>query len=313
MSTLGNRVPHIVRVGFAVVLLIALATTAAASVTLQIEPSSVSVAPGATTLISVTISDVVAPGLAAFQFNLVFDPDVVNLLDPNAAGPDPPFAPSSNWMLTSTGRSAVGTNAIDNATGVVTVAYGTTPGGALPTGDGTIAVIKVKGVATGSSPLTLSNVILADAGEPPQPFSATLVPGAVTVGVGDTDDDGVPDDGDGSGDPTDHPCAPGASVGCDDNCRYRSNPDQADANGDGVGDVCTCGDMNGNGLVDGADLTLYKRYFGGLSSPFSTDRCGVSPAPDGGACNGADLTVIKRYFGGLPPGITNTCSAYVGP
>ena len=71
--------------------------------------------------------------------------------------------------------------------------------------------------------------------------------------------------------------------------------------------------MNGNGLIDGADLTLYMRYFGGLSSPFSLDRCGVSPAPDGGACDGADLTVIKRYFGGLPPGITNTCSAYVGP
>jgi len=71
--------------------------------------------------------------------------------------------------------------------------------------------------------------------------------------------------------------------------------------------------MNGDGFVNGADLTLYKRYFGGLQSPFSIDRCGASPAPDGGACNGADLTIIKRYFGGLPPGITNTCAAYVGP
>jgi hypothetical protein len=50
-----------------------------------------------------------------------------------------------------------------------------------------------------------------------------------------------------------------------------------------------------------------------VSSPFSMECCGVSPASDGGACNGAALTVIKRQFGGLPPGITNSCSAYVGP
>jgi len=98
-----------------------------------------------------------------------------------------------------------------------------------------------------------------------------------------------------------------------DNCEYRANLGQQDANGDGLGDVCQCADMNGDGFVNGADLTLYKRYFGGLQSPFSIDRCGASPAPDGGACNGADLTIIKRYFGGLPPGITNTCAAYVGP
>lgn len=53
-----------------------------------------------------------------------------------------------------------------------------------------------------------------------------------------------------------------------DNCALRTNADQADANGDRVGDVCQCGDMNGNGLIDGADLTLYKRFFGGLVSPF---------------------------------------------
>jgi hypothetical protein len=131
--------------------------------------------------------------------------------------------------------------------------------------------------------------------------------------VPDADGDGIPDDGDGSGDPTDNPCPAGVTEGCDDNCRFRANADQSDANADGLGDVCQCADMNGNGLVDGADLTLYRRYFGGLSSPFSTDRCGVSPAPDGGTCDGADLTVITRFFGGLSPGITNTCSAYAGP
>jgi len=98
-----------------------------------------------------------------------------------------------------------------------------------------------------------------------------------------------------------------------DNCTYRANSDQEDANDDGMGDSCQCADMNGDGFVNGADLTLYKRFFGGLTSPFSVDRCGVSPAPDGGACNGADLTIIKRHFGGLSPGLANTCSAYMGP
>jgi hypothetical protein len=107
-----------------------------------------------------------------------------------------------------------------------------------------------------------------------------------------------------------------------DNCPATSNGSlvlddagrgQSDANGDGIGDVCQCGDMNGDGFVNGADLTLYKRRFGGLLSPFSVERCGVSPTPDGGACDGADFTVIKRHFGGFPPGITNSCSAYVGP
>ena len=129
----------------------------------------------------------------------------------------------------------------------------------------------------------------------------------------DTDGDGILDDGDCSGIVGDYPCPHAVTTDCDDNCTFRWNPDQSDVSGDGVGDVCQCADMNGDGLIDGADLTLYRRYFGGLPSPFSLDRCGVSPAPDGGACDGADLTVILRSFGGLSPGITNTCSAYMGP
>ena len=129
----------------------------------------------------------------------------------------------------------------------------------------------------------------------------------------DWDSDGVPDNGDGVGVVGDNPCTDGVTTNCDDNCTYRANSDQADADGDGVGDTCQCADMNGDGFVNGADLTLYKRYFGGLTSPFSIDRCGASPAQDGGACDGADLTIIRRHFGGLPPGISDSCSAYVGP
>jgi len=42
----------------------------------------------------------------------------------------------------------------------------------------------------------------------------------------DTDEDGVLDDGDQSGDPLDNPCAEGETLGCDDNCPDFANADQ---------------------------------------------------------------------------------------
>ena len=54
----------------------------------------------------------------------------------------------------------------------------------------------------------------------------------------DDDNDGIPDDGDGSGVIGDNPCTGGATEGCDDNCLLIDNPDQADANSDGIGDIC---------------------------------------------------------------------------
>ncbi|KPJ58467.1 MAG: hypothetical protein AMJ42_03235, partial [Deltaproteobacteria bacterium DG_8] len=54
----------------------------------------------------------------------------------------------------------------------------------------------------------------------------------------DSDADGVLDDGDFSGTAGDKPCTGGETLGCDDNCPLTYNPDQSDANGDGIGDAC---------------------------------------------------------------------------
>jgi len=55
--------------------------------------------------------------------------------------------------------------------------------------------------------------------------------------VRDSDNDGIPDDGNFDGDDADN-CVTGDSTECDDNCEYVANADQTDSDGDGKGDVC---------------------------------------------------------------------------
>jgi hypothetical protein len=60
----------------------------------------------------------------------------------------------------------------------------------------------------------------------------------------DTDEDGIRD-GDGS-----TPCIGGNTIDCDDNCISTPNPDQADIDYDGIGDVCdACTDVDGDGYA----------------------------------------------------------------
>ncbi len=65
----------------------------------------------------------------------------------------------------------------------------------------------------------------------------------------DTDSDGIADDGDLSGTPGDNKCRGGNTVNCDDNCPNVFNPDQADADGNGIGDACD-GDADSDGVAD---------------------------------------------------------------
>jgi cysteine-rich repeat protein len=72
----------------------------------------------------------------------------------------------------------------------------------------------------------------------------------------DADGDGINDDGDGSGTPGDNPCTTGTTTNCDDNCAFVDNPDQADLDGDSLGDACDA-DIDGDGMPNYYEGTLY--------------------------------------------------------
>jgi len=96
----------------------------------------------------------------------------------------------------------------------------------------------------------------------------------------DTDGDGIFDDGDDSGIIGDNPCSAGNRAGCDDNCIDNSNSDQADTDGDGIGNVC-----------DMVDLAVFAAAFG--SNDCGSD-CGPADFEPDDDVDGADLVKLAQ-------------------
>ena len=129
----------------------------------------------------------------------------------------------------------------------------------------------------------------------------------------DDDNDGILDDGDGSGTIGDNPCTGGNTQDCDDNCQFDPNADQADADGDGVGDACEGGCCigirgNANGdtteAINISDITYLVDYLFGIP-------LGPAPPclPEGNAngdvleqINISDITYLVDYLFGIPLG-----------
>jgi hypothetical protein len=95
----------------------------------------------------------------------------------------------------------------------------------------------------------------------------------------------------------------------DDNCPYVANAGQEDRGGvntaepDGVGDACQCGDVTGNGIVNGQDGSAVSRHgIGAEPNPLFQvpGNCDVTGS---GQCNGQDANAIRRAALGLETGL----------
>jgi hypothetical protein len=109
-----------------------------------------------------------------------------------------------------------------------------------------------------------------------------------------------------------------------DNCLYRPNPNQQDTGGfgsaniaDGIGDVCQCGNVAGDGRVAADDVLAYRQSLanpaGAPLSAAAQTRCVVIGT--GTACNVLQVSAIRRALAvpALPPltsaSVAQVCAA----
>ena len=96
-----------------------------------------------------------------------------------------------------------------------------------------------------------------------------------------------------------------------DRCRFAYDPGQADSNHDGIGNACTCGDVDGTGAVSTGDEAALRVA---LSSPTPTlakpGLCNVvgAAAPFPIDCRINDWAVMRRARAGRSPGNQPVCA-----
>ena len=110
--------------------------------------------------------------------------------------------------------------------------------------------------------------------------------------------------------------------GPSDNCPFVANADQSDVGGvglsgpDGIGDVCQCGEVDGDGWVRASDLAAIRAGLagatGGVTAP---ERCSVVGAASAALvdtgmradCDVVDVAVLTRALASLAPGVAQVC------
>jgi len=93
-----------------------------------------------------------------------------------------------------------------------------------------------------------------------------------------------------------------------DVCPFAADPEQRDRGGvgttqpDGIGDACQCGDVSGNGVVNGQDGNAIRRHGLGLSPNPVFRVPGNCDVTGNGACNGQDAGAVRRAALGADAG-----------
>jgi len=208
--------------------------------------------PGGRNLVEIEVARIPPSGLAAFQFDIRFNPAVLSVVNPNEAfrGEIAPFAPLGGigdpicaivrgastcpdpiWFLTSTGRTPIGTDLIDNDHGIVQVAYATFGTTAPPGGSGIIALIEVAAKTADPAFLSFENALLADAEEPPMRFPVSTEPATINGSIGGS-----------------------ADVNCDAHISAADVPALLQLLRSGTPSSCSLGDVNQDGAVGEADI-----------------------------------------------------------
>lgn len=175
---------------------VAAAGEASSVVKIRFDPPIDSLAPGEQRVIAVQVEGIPEAGLAVFQLQLRFEPGQIEVRDPNAGagsgvpayaplGGSPlcaairqmPTCPDPEWMLTATGRQAIGRATLDSVKGTLTIAYGTVGEIDPQQGAGTLALIEVVKTGFERRPLRIVGAILADRSDPPKEYPFAITPG----------------------------------------------------------------------------------------------------------------------------------------
>lgn len=83
-----------------------------------------------------------------------------------------------------------------------------------------------------------------------------------------------------------------------DNCTLLSNVDQVDSDADGYGNACD-GDLNGNGVTNAQDYTIFRAQLGMPSEPPIYNPSDFNAS---GYVNAQDYVLFRQQMLGNPPG-----------